>query len=60
MRFAELIDESAQKQGFISGDAYITHLRWGDEGERAGSPQEVIDAIRKEMEAKFLAGTGAT
>ncbi|MDB6027498.1 MAG: cobalamin B12-binding domain protein [Verrucomicrobiales bacterium] len=58
-RFAELIDESAQKQGLTTGDAYMTHLRWSDEAERAGTPQEVVDAIRKEMEAKFLAGASA-
>lgn len=52
-RFAELIDESAQKQGLISGDSYMTNLRWGEEGERPGTPHEVVEAIRKELEAKF-------
>lgn len=53
-RFAEMIDASAQKQGFISGEAYMTHLRWSEEAERAGTPNEVADAIKKELEAKFL------
>ncbi|MDB6125260.1 MAG: cobalamin B12-binding domain protein [Pedosphaera sp.] len=52
-RFAEMIDASAQKQGFTSGDAYMTHLRWGEEAIRAGSPDEVAEAVKKELEAKF-------
>jgi 5-methyltetrahydrofolate--homocysteine methyltransferase len=52
-RFAEMIDASAQKQGFIQADAYMAHLRWSDEAERAGTPKEVADAVKKELEAKF-------
>jgi methylmalonyl-CoA mutase cobalamin-binding domain/chain len=51
--FAERIDASAQKQGLIQADAYMAHLRWGDEVERSGAPSEVIEAVRKELEAKF-------
>ena len=50
-RFAERIDASAQKQGLVSQDAYSAHLRWDPETERAGSPREVADAVRKELEA---------
>jgi methanogenic corrinoid protein MtbC1 len=53
VRFAEMIDASAQKQGFISGESYMAHLRWGEEAERAGAPDEVAEAIRKELEVKF-------
>jgi 5-methyltetrahydrofolate--homocysteine methyltransferase len=52
-RFAERIDASAQKQGLISQDAYSAHYRWSDAVERAGSPQEVADALKKELETKF-------
>src|SRR5215467_15985386 len=52
-RFAERIDLSAQKQGFIQADAYMAHLRWSEESERAGTPAEVADAVKKELEAKF-------
>jgi len=42
-RFAELIDVSAQKQGFIQADTYMAHLRWGEEmkdrGRRRKLPQ---------------------
>ena len=52
-RFAERSDISAQKQGFIQADSYMAHLRWGEETERAGTPQEVAAAVKKELEAKF-------
>ena len=52
-RFAERIDASAQKQGHIQADAYLAHLRWSEISERAGSPQEVAEALKKELEAKF-------
>jgi 5-methyltetrahydrofolate--homocysteine methyltransferase len=52
-RFAEMIDAAAQKQGFTSGDAYMTHLRWGEETIRTGAPDEVAEAVKKELEAKF-------
>ena len=52
-QFAERIDASAQRQGLIQADAYMAHLRWGDELERAGAPGQVIEAVRKELEAKF-------
>jgi 5-methyltetrahydrofolate--homocysteine methyltransferase len=52
-RFAERIDISAQKQGHIQADAYMSHLRWSNEAERAGTPKEVVDAVKKELEAKF-------
>ena len=50
-KFALRIDASAQKQGLISQDAYSAHLRWSKVAERAGSPREVAEAIRKELEA---------
>jgi 5-methyltetrahydrofolate--homocysteine methyltransferase len=50
-KFAARIDAAAQKQGLISQDAYSAHLRWSDAAERAGSPREVAEAVRKELEA---------
>ena len=52
-RFAERIDISAQKQGFIQADSYMAHLRWSEEAERPGTPQEVAAAVKTELEAKF-------
>jgi len=53
-RFAERIDISAQKQGHIQADAYMSHLRWSEISERAGSPPDVAEALKKELETKFL------
>ena len=50
-KFAARIDASAQKQGLISQDAYSAHLRWSDVADRAGSPREVAEAVRKELES---------
>lgn len=52
-KFAIRIDAAAQRQGLISQDAYSAHLRWSNEAERAGSPQEVAEALKREMEAAF-------
>ena len=50
-RFADRIDASAQRQGLISQDTYSAQLRWSDAAERAGSPHEVADSVRKELES---------
>jgi hypothetical protein len=52
-RFAERIDASAQKQGFVQEDAYLAHLRWSDPAERPGTPREVAEAVKTELEARF-------
>jgi 5-methyltetrahydrofolate--homocysteine methyltransferase len=53
-RFAERIDASAQKQGCIQADAYMAQLRWSDEAERRGSPEEVAQAVKNELESNSL------
>lgn len=50
-KFAERIDAEATKLGLTKGDDYIAQLKWGDELERAGTPQAVVDALTKELEA---------
>jgi 5-methyltetrahydrofolate--homocysteine methyltransferase len=52
-RFADRIDASAQKQGHIRADAYLAHLHWSDEQEREGTAEEVAQAVKLELEAKF-------
>jgi 5-methyltetrahydrofolate--homocysteine methyltransferase len=52
-RFAELIDAAAQRQGCIQADAYMKNLRWGDVAERPGTPREVAEALKADLEAKF-------
>ncbi len=52
-KFVARIDAAAQKQGLISQDAYSAHLRWGEIIERPGSPREVAEALKAELDAKF-------
>jgi hypothetical protein len=50
-KFAERIDATAQRLGLTSGDAYTAELKWGDEQERLGAPEDVVKAIIDELEA---------
>lgn len=52
-RFADRIDASAQKQGLVQAETYMSQYKWTDATERAGGPQDVAEAIKKELEAKF-------
>jgi methanogenic corrinoid protein MtbC1 len=49
-KFADRIDAEAQKLGLTSGDAYTAELKWGDEQERPGVPEEVVKTLVKELE----------
>ena len=49
-RFADRIDRSAQAQGLISTDDYLAQWKWSEEQERPGDPQEVAEAVKKELE----------
>jgi cobalamin-dependent methionine synthase I len=50
-RFAERIDLEAQKLGLTDEDSYVAQYHWSDEVERAGSAEEVVAAVRDELEA---------
>ena len=50
-KFAERIDAEAQKLGLTSGDAYTAQLKWGDEQERPGNPDDVARALVLELAA---------
>jgi len=47
--FMDRIDRSAQAQGLTSSDDYLAQWRWGEELERPGTPQEVAEALKKEL-----------
>ncbi|MEJ1971071.1 MAG: virulence factor [Lacunisphaera sp.] len=51
-KFADRIDAEAQKLGLTSGDAYTAELKWGDEQERPGVPEEVVKALVQELEGQ--------
>jgi 5-methyltetrahydrofolate--homocysteine methyltransferase len=52
-KFIARIDAAAQRQGLISQDAYSAQLRWSEPAERAGAPDDVAQAVKRELEAKF-------
>lgn len=52
-RFLKLIDAQAMKDGQTETDAFLAQWHWSDEGEREGSAQEVAEALRAEIEAKW-------
>ncbi len=47
--FAERIDAEATRLGLTKGDDYTAQLRWGEELERAGTPEQVVEALKKEL-----------
>ncbi|HUI56828.1 MAG TPA: virulence factor [Bryobacteraceae bacterium] len=49
-KFLERIDQLAMQRGMHQGDDYLAQWRWSDEEERAGSAQEVAEAVRAELE----------
>jgi 5-methyltetrahydrofolate--homocysteine methyltransferase len=52
-RFTVRIDSLAQSKGLTSTDDFLAQWKWGEEQERAGTAEEVAEAIKKELEAKF-------
>ena len=50
-RFQAAIDAFAMKDGSTGMDAYLEAWHWGDERERAGSPEDVASAVVKELDA---------
>ena len=51
-KFVALIDQAAQTQGLTGTDNYLAQWKWGDELERAGSPQEVAETVMNELEER--------
>lgn len=52
-RFIKKIDEAAQQQGLTETDDYLAQWKWSDEQERSGSPDEVAEAVKNELEAEW-------
>ena len=50
--FQQEIDNRAMTQGLVGSDAYLEQWRWGDVQERDGSPDDVLDAVTRELEAE--------
>ena len=52
-RFLKLIDVQAMKDGQTDTDSFLAQWHWSEEGERDGSAQEVAEALKAEIEAKW-------
>jgi len=51
-KFMEQIDLMAARRGLQAEDDYLAQWKWSDEQERAGTAQEVAEAVRAELEEK--------
>jgi hypothetical protein len=51
-RFMERIDQLAAKRGLQDADDYLAQWQWSGEQQRAGSAQDVAEAVRAELEAE--------
>ena len=52
-KFVVMIDKAAKEQGLTSEDDYLAQWKWSGEEERPGTPEEVGNAVKKELEEKF-------
>jgi len=52
-RFTVRIDSLAQSKGLTSTDDFLAQWKWSDEQERAGTAEDVAQAVKLELEAKF-------
>jgi hypothetical protein len=50
--YQQEIDKRAMVQGLTDGDAYLEQWHWSDPEERPGSPDDVIDAVERELDER--------
>jgi hypothetical protein len=50
--YQQEIDKRAMVQGLTDSDAYLEQWHWSDPEERPGSPEDVIDAIERELDER--------
>jgi hypothetical protein len=55
-RFMVAIDEAAMRLGATDSDAYLEGWRQSDWAERSGNPEEVVEAVARELEAEYDEG----
>jgi hypothetical protein len=52
-KFQQEIDRVAMSEGLIGADAYLEQWQWSEDLERPGSPEEVLDSVLAELEARW-------
>ena len=50
--YQQEIDKRAMVQGLTDSDSYLEQWRWGDVEERPGTPDEVLDALERELDQR--------
>jgi hypothetical protein len=50
--YQQEIDKRAMVQGLTGSDAYLEQWHWSEPEERSGSPDDVIDAIERELDER--------
>ena len=48
--YQQEIDNRAMVQGITGSDEYLEQWHWGDVEDRPGTPDEVLDAVERELE----------
>jgi hypothetical protein len=48
--YQQEIDQRAMVQGLTGRDEYLEQWHWSDVEERPGTPDEVLDAVERELE----------
>jgi hypothetical protein len=48
--YQQEIDNRAMVQGLTGSDEYLEQWHWGDVEDRPGTPDEVLDAVERELE----------
>lgn len=51
-RFQIQIDRVAMEQGLAGTDDYLNQWHWSEKREREGTPEEVLEAVLRELEAQ--------
>lgn len=52
-RFVARIDQAAQSKGLTQTDDYLAQWKWSEEEERDGTVEEVVEAVKRELESRF-------
>jgi Virulence factor len=50
--YQQEIDKRAMVQGLTESDAYLEQWHWSEPEERPGSPDDVIDAVERELDER--------
>lgn len=50
--YQQEIDKRAMVQGLTGSDAYLEQWHWSEPEERPGSPDDVIDAVERELDER--------